>query len=89
VIAEGALDIAWVLEDLFALSQLIFAAPRGCARLPVTIKLDDDFLEPIAGEADEEAALYEESEVETLHDDEDEEFSREDAGARLVERTII
>ena len=59
VVVEGALDIAWVLEDIFALSQLTFAAPDKCARLPVTVKLADDFLEPIASQADDESALYE------------------------------
>jgi hypothetical protein len=59
VIVEGALNVEWILEDLFALSQPVHSAPDKCARLPLPIKLNDDFLEPIAGEADEEAALYE------------------------------
>ena len=59
MIAEGPLDIQWVLEDIFALSQLVFTAPDKCIRLPLTIKLADDFLEPIAAEVDEEAARYE------------------------------
>ncbi len=57
-IIVGDLNIHWVVEDIFALSQLIWAAPDRCARLPLTIKLADDFLEPIAAEADEEKALY-------------------------------
>ncbi len=57
-IVEGDLDIRWVLEDIFALSQLIWAAPDRCARLPLTIKLADDFLDPIAAEVNEEEALY-------------------------------
>jgi len=57
-IIEGDLDIRWVLEDTFSLSQLIWAAPDRCARLPLTIKLADDFLEPIAAESDAEKALY-------------------------------
>lgn len=56
---EGALDIEGILEDIFALSQLVFTAPDKCMRLPLTIKLAHDFLEPIAGDADDEAALYE------------------------------
>jgi hypothetical protein len=56
---EGVLDIDWVLEDIFALSQLVFTAPDKCMRLPLTIKLAHDFLEPIAGDANDEAALYE------------------------------
>jgi hypothetical protein len=59
VIAEGALNIEWVLEDIFALSQPVFTAPDKCGRLPLTIKLAHDFLEPIASSADDEAALYE------------------------------
>jgi hypothetical protein len=66
VIVEGGLDIERVLEDIFALSQLVFTAPDKCMRLPLTIKLAHDFLEPIAGEADEEAALYEPEPAETL-----------------------
>jgi hypothetical protein len=58
VIVEGPLQIDWVLEDLFAFSQLVFAAPDKCERLPITIKLNDEFLEPISADVDEEAALY-------------------------------
>ena len=58
VIVEGPLRIDWILEDLFAFSQLAFAAPDKCERLPITIKLNDEFLEPISADADEEAALY-------------------------------
>jgi hypothetical protein len=70
VVVEGALDIAWVLEDIFALSQLAFAAPDKCARLPVTVKLADDFLEPIASQADDESALYETEPTDELEGDE-------------------
>jgi hypothetical protein len=59
VAVEGALNIGWVLEDIFALSQLVFTAPDRCMRLPLTIKLAHEFLEPIASVADDEAALYE------------------------------
>jgi hypothetical protein len=58
-IVKGPLNIEWVLEDLFALAQLAFAAPDKCSRLPATVKLSDDLLEPIASEIDEEEALYE------------------------------
>jgi len=61
-IAEGDLDIVETLEDVFALSQLVFTAPDKCARLPVTIKLSDDLLEPIASTVDDEAARYEDEE---------------------------
>lgn len=65
-VIEGALDIADVLEDIFALSQLAFTAPDKCVRLPVTIKMADDFLEPIAGAADDEGALYDDEQDETV-----------------------
>ena len=59
VIVRGDLDIEHVLEDIFGLSQLAFSAPDKCSRLPISIKLDDDLLEPIASGMDEEEALYE------------------------------
>ena len=74
-IVEGELDIECVLEDIFALSQPVFTAPDRCERLPLTIKLADDFLEPIAGEADEEEALYEAEEADALVSVADEELS--------------
>jgi hypothetical protein len=60
VIVEGTLRIDWVLEDIADLAQLVFTAPDRCARLPATIKLADDFLEPIASATDQEGALYDE-----------------------------
>jgi len=72
VIVEGALTLSWILEDIFALSQFVFTAPDKCARLPVTVKLADDFLEPIASQADEEEALYDtefSEERDSLEDD--------------------
>jgi hypothetical protein len=58
VVRDGDLDINAVLADIFALAQLAYSAPDKCVRLPLTIKLADDFLEPIAGEADDDEALY-------------------------------
>ncbi len=72
VIVEGALTLSWVLEDIFALSQFVFTAPDKCARLPITVKLADDFLEPIASQADDEEALYDtefSEEHDSLEDD--------------------
>jgi hypothetical protein len=66
VIVEGNLDIEWVLEDIFALSQPCFTSPDKCTRLPVTIKLADDFLEPIASDADEDGARYGSDDAESL-----------------------
>lgn len=76
-IVEGDLAISWVLEDIFALSQLIWAAPDRCARLPLTIKLADDFLDPIAAEADEEKALY--GDEDELDDEREEEGQQIDS----------
>jgi hypothetical protein len=58
VVASGNLDITYVLEDIFALSQLAWSSPDKCSRLPITIKLSDDFLEPIASSVELDEALY-------------------------------
>jgi hypothetical protein len=80
VIREGALDIVWVLEDIYDLSHLIFTAPDKCGRLPITIKLADAFLEPIAAGTDDEAALYDDlSDLDDVLDD-DELAARQTAG---------
>ncbi len=57
-VAFGDLDIEKVLSDIFAFSQLAWSAPDKPSRLPITIKLGDMFLRPIASESDDEAALY-------------------------------
>lgn len=57
-IADGDLEIEKVLADIFALSQLAWTAPDKASRHPITTKLGDMFLRPIASAADEEAALY-------------------------------
>ena len=62
-IAKGDLEIEKALEDVFALSQLAWSAPDKSSRLPVTIKLGDMFLQPVASEFDEEDALYGEEEL--------------------------
>ena len=72
-IADGHLEIEKVLEDVFALSNLTWAAPDKCQRLPITTKLGDTFLRPIASPADVEKALYgeeEEEEAEEVESDE-------------------
>jgi hypothetical protein len=86
VIAEGALNIEWVLEDIFALSQPVFSAPDKCVRLPLTIKLAHDFLEPIASNADDEAALYEHDTPDALEAGAEDQFmtdSAEIAGGQM------
>ena len=57
-ITDGDLDIKFVLEDIFCLSQLAYAAPRSAARNPSTISIGDFFLEAVASDSDREAALY-------------------------------
>lgn len=61
-IAHGKLDIQKVLQDIFALSQLCWMSPDRCCRLPITVKLCDEFLRPVAAEADEDEAIYGETE---------------------------
>jgi len=68
-IADGNLEIEKVLQDVFALSNLTWSAPDKCQRLPITTKLGDTFLRPIASPADMEKALYgEEEEAKTAEE---------------------
>jgi hypothetical protein len=57
-IVRGNLNIAWVLEDTFGMSQLCWPVPTGCMRLPVDLKLCDEHLRAFAGRADEDSALF-------------------------------
>ncbi|WP_460208003.1 hypothetical protein [Scytonema sp. NUACC21] len=62
-VAYGSLEIKNVLSDVFGLAQLgSWSAPDKAARYPATIKVGDTFLEPIASDSDNEAALYSEDE---------------------------
>lgn len=80
IIAEGELNIKYVLEDIFALSQLIWSAPDSCGRLPLTIRLAHEFLEPMAAEADIGRALYGEGEIFEKEEEEIEEVTQVDVG---------
>ncbi|HZU67013.1 MAG TPA: hypothetical protein VFA09_07010 [Ktedonobacteraceae bacterium] len=82
-IAEGDLNVAWVLEDIFALSQLAFTAPDKCARLPLTVKLADDFLEPIASQVEDEGVLYETELAEALDSLEEDAFMSDTLGVAV------
>jgi hypothetical protein len=62
-IHTGDIKIEPILEDIFSLSQLIWSAPDKCSRVPITIKLADEFLRPIAAVTDEED-IYAEDENE-------------------------
>lgn len=57
-VVKGSLDIAHVLEDTFLMSQLCWPVPDRCMRLPIDLKLCDDFLSSIASEADDDDAVY-------------------------------
>ena len=57
-VVRGELDLAKVLEDTFAMSQLCWPVPNRCMRLPIDLKLCDDLLRATAGDADEEEAIY-------------------------------
>jgi hypothetical protein len=58
----GELELAKVLEDTFAMSQLCWPVPNRCMRLSIDLKLCDDLLRATAGDADEEEAIYGEDE---------------------------
>ena len=62
-VVEGELDIESVLYDTFAMAQLAWASPEASMRLPIDLKLIDDYLRSLAGAADDEAALYGEVEA--------------------------
>jgi hypothetical protein len=59
-IARGTLELRLVLEDVFRMSQLCWMVPDRCIRLPIDVKLCDEFLRSVAGEADEDDELDEE-----------------------------
>jgi len=46
------------LEDVFRMSQLCWPVPDRCMRLPIDIKLCDDFLRSTAGQAEDDEAMY-------------------------------
>ena len=57
-VVRGNLNLEWVLEDTFGMSQLCWPVPTGCMRLPVDLKLCDEHLRAFAGKADEDNALF-------------------------------
>ena len=63
-LVRGDLDLAKVLEDTFAMSQLCWPVPNRCMRLPIDLKLCDELLRSTAGDADEEEAIYGEDQQE-------------------------
>lgn len=77
-VVDGELEILKVLSDIFGLAQLAWTAPDRPARHPITTKLGDMFLRPLASAADEESALY--GEEADNFDDEGEEVLDLDEG---------
>ena len=61
-IVRGHLSLAKVLEDAFRMSLLAFPVPDRIMRLPIDMKLCDEFLRAVASESDEDEALYGEEE---------------------------
>ncbi len=58
-IVHGDLTLEKILADVFALSLLAWTAPDRSSRVPIVNRLGDLFLRPLASEADDRAALYE------------------------------
>jgi hypothetical protein len=57
-VVRGNLSLAKVLEDTFRMSLLAYPVPDRVMRLPIDMKLCDEFLRAIASESDEDEALY-------------------------------
>jgi len=57
-VVRGTLNLEWILQDTFAMSQLCWPVPDRCMRLPIDLKLCDDFLASVASEAQEDEAVY-------------------------------
>ncbi len=68
-VVRGSLNIEWLLEDTFGMSQLCWPVPTACMRLPIDLKLCDEHLRAFAGRADEDNALFDgtlDNEIEPL-----------------------
>ena len=64
LLARGDLNLVNILEDTFRMAQLCWSTPTGCMRLPVDLKLCDEYLRAFAGRADDDKAVFGESEEE-------------------------
>jgi hypothetical protein len=62
-IAYGDLEIKKVLQDIFNLSMLAWTKPDGVQSSPLTIKVIDDWLEPIGADVDKNEGLLDELET--------------------------
>jgi hypothetical protein len=68
-IAYGNLEIEKVLQDIFNLSMLSWTKPDGVQSTPITIKIIDDWLEPIGADVDENEGLLDDLEIERASSD--------------------
>lgn len=68
-IARGKLSLKSVLQDIFWMSQLCWMVPDRCIRLPIDLKLCDDFLRSSAADADDDEAEFGEENSEMEGDD--------------------
>lgn len=57
-VAKGPLDLSKILEDTFRKSLLAWPVPDRMIRLPIDLKLCDEFLRAAAADADEDEATY-------------------------------
>jgi len=57
-IVKGPLDLGKILEDAFRKSLLSWPVPDRTIRLPIDLKLCDEFLSAVAADADEDEAVY-------------------------------
>jgi hypothetical protein len=60
-ISAGNVDLVNVLQDIFAQSMLAFSVPEKSSSLPITIKLNDVMLEPLAITLSEEDLKFTEA----------------------------
>jgi len=57
-VVHGALDLDWVMEDVFRKSLLCWSSPGACISVPIDLKLCDETLRAFAGEAEDEEAVH-------------------------------
>jgi hypothetical protein len=57
-LVRGKLNLIQVLEDTFHMSLLAYPVPDRVMRLPIDMKLCDEFLRAVASESDEDEATY-------------------------------
>lgn len=57
-VVHGALNLDWIMEDVFRKSLLSWSSPGACISVPIDLKLCDETLRAFAGEADDEEAVH-------------------------------